>query len=308
MKSEHRIKTFLLLFLLVFLSGKHISAQELRCQVQVVHQKVTGSSEQLFLNMQRDIYEFMNNTHWTKHIYGQNERIECSILINIIKQPASDKFIATLQVQSRRPVFNASYTSVMLNYKEKESNFIFSYEEGTPLLFNPNNYNSLTTTLAFYAYIFLGLDYDSFGMLGGTEYFQMAQKLANLGQSSSSPGWKPYEDQKESNRYWLADAYNNDAYNNVRKIWYIYHRLGMDMMTQAISTARQTIGQNILTLKKSYIRKPSALIYKLFFLAKSDEIINIYKGTQPNERMPVYNALVEMDIANQNKYQVLKAQ
>jgi len=292
-------------FLLIFLL-QNAKAQELRCQIQVVHQKVTGGNDQLFQNMQRDIYEYMNNTHWTKHIYGQNEKIECSILINIIKQPASDRFIATLQVQSRRPVYNASYTSVMLNYKEKENNFVFTYEEGIPLQFNPNTYTSLTTTLAFYAYIIIGLDYDSFGMLGGGEYFQIAQKLSSMGQSSSDPGWRPYEDQKESNRYWLADAYNNDAYSNVRKIWYIYHRMGLDMMTQTVSTARQTIAQNIILLKKSYVRKPNALIYRLFFLAKSDEIINIFKESPPNERMPVYNALVEMDIANQNKYQVLK--
>ncbi len=298
-----KLQLLLIAFLSVVITGQ---AQELRCQIQVVHQKVTGSSEQLFQNMQRDIYEYMNSTHWTKNIFGNNEKIECSILINIIKQPASDKFIATLQVQSRRPVYNASYTTVMLNYKEKENNFIFNYEEGTPLQFNSNTYTSLTTTLAFYAYIILGLDYDSFSMQSGTEYFQIAQKLANLGQGSSDPGWRAYEDQKESNRYWLSDAYNNDAYSNVHKVWYIYHRLGLDMMIQNSSTARRTIAENIQTLKKVYVRKPNALIFRLFFLAKSDELINIFKEAPPSGRMIVYNNLVEMDIANQNKYQVLK--
>ncbi|MCK5538395.1 MAG: DUF4835 family protein [Bacteroidales bacterium] len=298
-------KAILIFLILSTLSTKLIS-QELNCQVQVVHQKVTGASDELFRTMQHDIYEFLNNTHWTKHVYAPNERIECSILINVIKQPASDRFIATLQVTSRRPVYNTSYNSSMLNYKEKENNFYFNYSEGTSLEYNPNVYNSLTTTLAFYANIILGLDYDSFGMLGGTEYFQAALKLANLGQGSNERGWLPYEDQKENNRFWLAEAFSNDAYSNVRKVNYLYHRLGLDQMTENISTSRRLISDNLQTIKKTYTKKPNALVFKLFFIAKSDELVNIFKDAQTAERMLAYNTLVEMDVANLTKYEVIK--
>lgn len=301
------IKKSLFLTFFAFFSLLSLKAQELNCQVQVVHQKVTGANEELFRKMQRDIYDFLNNTHWTEHIYSPNEKIECSFLINIIKQNSSDQFEATLQVTSRRPVFNSSYNTSMFNFKEKESNFIFRYSEGTSLEFNNNVFNSLTSTLAFYAYIVLGIDYDSFAMLGGTEHFQKALKIANLGQSAGERGWLPYEDQKENNRYWLAEAFTNDIYQDLRRISYIYHRLGLDVMSDNVTSGRRVISESLQTMKKSYTRRPNALIYKLFFINKSEELIQIFKESQLTEKNLVYNILVEMDIANQSKYEVLKS-
>lgn len=294
------------IFFSIIIGAENTSAQVLNCQVQVVHQKVTGANEELFKKMQRDIYDFLNNRHWTEHIFAQNEKIECSFLINIVKQNSSDQFEATLQVTSRRPVYNSSYNTSMLNFKEKESNFIFKYSEGLPLEFNLNVFSSLTSTLAFYAYIIIGIDYDSFGMLGGTEYFQNALKIANLGQSAGERGWLPYEDQKENNRYWLADAFTNDVYEDLRRINYLYHRLGLDQMADNLTSGRRVISESLQTMKKSYTRRPNALIYKLFFTNKSEELIQIFKESQPTEKTLAYNTLVEMDIANQSKYEVLK--
>ncbi|MBN2667170.1 MAG: DUF4835 family protein, partial [Bacteroidales bacterium] len=158
-------KGFFLLILLVQFAGI-IQSQELNCNVQVSAQKIQGSNRQVFESMQRDIYEFMNNTVWSNHVFSYAERVDCNILINLTEQYSADEFRGTIQVQLRRPVYNTTYNSTVLNFVD--NNFQFRYVEFQPLEFDPNSYrSSLVSVLAYYAYLILGFDYDSFSPLGG---------------------------------------------------------------------------------------------------------------------------------------------
>src|SRR5512133_1871483 len=162
------------------------SSQELNCNVQISAQRIQGSNRQVFENMQRDIYEFMNNTVWTNHVFSYSERIDCNILININEQISSDEFNGTIQIQVRRPVFNTTYNSTMLNFID--NSFRFRYVEFQPLEFDPTTHRSnLVSVLAYYAYIIIGFDYDSFSPLGGTEFFRIAEKIVNNAQNAPEP-------------------------------------------------------------------------------------------------------------------------
>lgn len=289
-------------FVLLLAIANPLKAQELNCQVQLNHQQIQGTNTQVFQTLQAAIYEFMNNRTWTDHAYNNDERIECSIMINLTEQIGSNRFVGTISVQSRRPVYNTAYNTVLLNYQEKKGDFRFEYIENEPLEFNENTHTSnLTSVLAFYAYIILGLDYDTFSEEGGTSYFQKAQKIVTNAQSTSEPGWKPYESLK--NRYWLAEDLLNDVYNPIRRCLYRYHRLGLDRMSDKLEAGRAEIAESLRLLQRVHRAKPSSFLMNLFFTAKSDEIVNIFSGSNsPMEKTKVANALKEIDVANSNKY------
>ena len=173
--------------------------------MQINSQKIQGTNRQLFQTLQTAIYEFMNNTSWTNHIYGQDERIECTVSLTLNEQIGSNEFRGTIQVQSRRPIFGTSYNTTMLNIVD--NNLQFRYIEFDPLEFSDTRHtNNLTSILAYYAYIILGFDYDSFSYLGGSEYFQKAERVVNNAQNTTDGerGWKAYEGNRK-NRYWLIE-------------------------------------------------------------------------------------------------------
>src|SRR5450759_3257775 len=212
-------KYYLLTFLVLF--PWIINAQELNCNVQISAQKIQGSNRQVFETMQRDIYEFMNSTVWTNHVYSYAERIDCNILINLNDQLSADEFRGTIQIQLRRPVFNTTYNSTMLNFID--NNFQFRYVEFQPLEFDPSTHRSnLVSVLAYYTYIILGFDSDSFAPLGGTEFFQMAEKIVTNAQNAPEPGWKTYDASRNRNRYWLVKNILDKEYEGARQFIYDY--------------------------------------------------------------------------------------
>ena len=214
-----RILKYLLPVFLILLP-EVILSQELNCNVQVSAQRVQGSNRQVFENMQRDVYEFMNNTVWTNHVFSYSERIDCNILINITDQISADEFNGTIQIQLRRPVFNTTYNSTILNFID--NNFRFRYVEFQPLEFDPTVHRSnLVSVLAYYAYIILGFDYDSFSSEGGTDFFQMAEKIVLNAQNAPETGWKPYDGSRNRNRYWLVKNLLDKEYEEVRP--YLFH-------------------------------------------------------------------------------------
>ncbi len=302
------MKKLLFIVLLAVFSITKITAQELSCQVQVVHQQIQGTNDQVFQTLQNAIYEFMNNRKWTDHVFGIDERIECSIMINLTEQSGSDRFTGTLSVQSRRPIFNTAYNSVLLNYQEGTNDFQFRYIENEPLEFNENAHlSNLTSVLAFYAYIIIGLDYDTFSNMGGTPYFQKAQQIVSNAQSASEPGWKAYEGLE--NRYWMAENLLDDVYSPLRKCLYRYHRLGLDVMSEKTDVGRAEIAESIRMLQKVHRAKPTSFLLKLFFTAKSDEIIDIFSQSYDMEKTKVVNVLKEIDPANGSEYEkILKSE
>jgi hypothetical protein len=281
-----------------------LQSQELNCNVQISAQKIQGSNRQVFESMQRDIYEFMNSTVWTNNVFSYAERIDCNLLINLTDQLSADEFKGTIQVQLRRPVFNTTYNSTMLNFMD--NNFQFRYVEFQPLEFDPNSYrSSLVSVLAYYTYMILGFDYDSFSPLGGTEFFQVAEKIVSNAQNASEPGWKPYDGSRNKNRYWLVKNLLDKQYEGVRRFIYEYDIDGLDRMESKAAEARTNIVESLRLLQEVYRAKPDPFMYLLQVVmeSKSDEIVNIFSEAFPEEKARVVEILTEIDPANKSKYE-----
>ena len=302
-----RFKKYLPLVFLILLPGVIIS-QELNCNVQVSAQRVQGSNRQVFENMQRDIYEFMNNTVWTNHIYSYSERIDCNILINITNQLSADEFNGTIQIQLRRPVYNTTYNSTILNFID--NNFRFRYVEFQPLEFDPTVHRSnLVSVLAYYAYIILGFDYDSFSSEGGTEFFQMAEKIVLNAQNAPETGWKPYDGSRNRNRYWLVKNLLDKEYEEVRQFVYQYNINGLDRLESKAAEARVAMVESLRLVQEVYRKKPDPFMYliQIVMEARTDELINIFSEAFPEEKSRVVQILTEIDPANKSKYEKITA-
>ena len=297
------IKRIYIIFLLFLVPGLTMG-QELKCNVQIVSQQVQGTNKQVFQTLQTAIYEFMNNQVWTNHVYGIDERIECNFMFNITEQLSADEFKGTLQIQSRRPIFNTNYNTVMLNYMDNDIHF--RYVEFEPLEFDETQYtSSLTSLLAFYAYIILGFDYDSFSYEGGTPYFQKADNIVSNAQNAREVGWKSFESTSHRNRYWLINDILDDKYAPIREFNYRYHRLGLDVMDSKVVEGRAVIAEALTTLQKVYRQKPDPFmqLLKVIMDAKADEFVNIFSDSFTEEKNRVVTILREIDPSNQAKYE-----
>ena len=296
---------------IIFLSFSllHSQAQELRCTVQVLSQQIQGTNKQIFKTMQQTILDFMNNTNWTNHVFATEERIECNILINITDQIGSDEFKGTMQIQCSRPVYNSSYNSVLLNYMDNDVHF--RYVEYETLEFNENSHtSSLTSLLAFYAYFIIGIDYDSFGYEGGTEFFQMAERIVNNAQNAPEKGWKPFESKDHKNRYWIIQSILEPEFSPIREFYYRYHRLGLDVMDSKVVEGRNQVTESIEKLQEVHRKRPDPFMHFLRIVldAKADEFVNVYEEGSPEERNRVYRMLTEIDPSNSTKYEKIKEQ
>jgi len=302
---NQRIKGLLLAVALLVLAGRgDVVSQELYCNVQVSAQKIQGSNREVFQNMQRDIYEFMNSMVWTDNVFSFSERIECNLLINLDEQLSADEFRGTIQVQLSRPVYNTTYESTVLNFVD--NNFQFRYVEFQPLEFNPSSHTSnLVSVLAYYAYLLIGMDFDTYSQGGGTPYFQVAEKIVTNAQNAPEQGWKPYDGSRNRNRYWLIKNILDSEYGGVRQFLYLYHLRGLDRMESDMTQARTEIYESLRRLQEVYRRRPDPFMYYMTVVldAKADEIVNIFSQGFPEEKNRVVQILTEIDPANETKYQ-----
>ena len=302
----HSLKYYLLTFL-VLIPGI-INSQELNCNIQISTQRIQGSNREVFETMQRDVYDFMNNTVWTNHVYSYAERIDCNILINLNDQLSADEFRGTIQIQLRRPVYNTTYNSTMLNFID--NSFQFRYVGFQTMEFDPNTHRSnLVSVLAYYAYIILGFDYDSFAPMGGTEFFQMAEKIVTNAQNAPEPGWKPYDGSRNRNRYWLVKNILNKGYEGVRQFIYEYDINGLDRLESRITEARTSMVESLRLIQDVYRRKPDPFMYlvQVVMDSKSAELINIFSDAFPEEKSRVVQILTEIDPANKAKYEKISS-
>jgi hypothetical protein len=296
------------LIILIICIALPANSQELNCNVQVSAQMIQGSNREIFTNMQRDVYEFINNTVWTNHVFSYAERLDCNLLINLTDQISGDEFKGTIQIQLRRPVFNTTYNSTMLNFVD--NNFQFKYVEFQTLEFDPTAHRAnLISVLAYYVYIMLGVDYDSYSSLGGTEFYQMAEKIVTNAQNAPEPGWKPYDGSRNRNRYWLVKNILNREYEGIRQFIYEYDINGLDRMESRISEARNNMAESLKLIQEVYRKKPDPFMYFLSIIvdSKSDELINIYTEAFPEEKSRVVQILTEIDPANKAKYEKITA-
>jgi len=290
----------MLIAALSILGSSGVSAQELNCTVQILSSQIQSSDKRAFETLRKAIYEFMNTRQWTNDQFRAEERIECSILINITKWNKLDLWEGTMQVQVRRPIFNSSYNSRILNINDQDC--IFNYLEYEPLEFSESTYiSNLTSMLAFYAYIIIGIDYDSYSPSGGTMFFQKAQSVANNAQAAPEPGWKAFENNKK-NKYNLVENILNEIYSPYRDCLYQYHRQGLDVMVDDINSGRLTILESLESLMPIYIRQRSSYILQVLFDAKADEIVKIFTEAPPDEKARVIKLMSKIDPANTTKY------
>ena|SRR2546428_4862856 len=277
------------------------SAQDLFCRVSVVHPQIQTSDERIFKALEKQIQEFLNNRKWAADNIQPQERIEASITINVSNWDGNSRFEATAQIQSSRPVFGASYNTPILNINDKDWNF--DYQELQALEYNESgdNNNNLALLLAYYANIIVGLDYDTFSLEGGTQYFNKAQTVLNNAQNSIYAGWKAYENDK--NRYWLTENLLNNIFKPVRDMNYMYHRRGLDLFYSNIDKGRTDLLTSLTTIERAYNERPTGFLFITFFTAKSDEIANILQKADPAMRLKVLPILKTIDPVNYNKYE-----
>jgi len=295
-----RIKT-LILSLVLFLSVQSY-AQEINCSVQVSARQIEGTDREAFRELQQALYEFINNTSWTNFNYKLEERIECTILLTLSERLSSDQYKGKLNLVLRRPVYKTNYNTTMFNYIDKDVQF--TYSEGEPLIFSEGTFNSnLTSMIAYYIYVFLGIDGDSYSKFGGAPYYEKAQNIVQNAQNTSEPGWKAFENMK--NRYWLTENLLNSQYRPIRESIYEFHRKGLDVMYDNVETGRNNIAESLKLLQQANRTKPGSFLLRLYLDAKRDEIIKIFGEGSPNTKAEVVNIMKEIDPANSSKYQTI---
>ncbi|NQT76284.1 MAG: DUF4835 family protein [Bacteroidetes bacterium] len=293
----HRKVALFILGLLVF---SQVYTQEIYCDVQINTQQVEGTDKKVFETLRTAIFEFMNNRKWTNYNFRIEERVECTILLNITNRISSDEFDAELNIALKRPIFNSAYNSTTMNYIDKE--FKFVYVEYQPLDFVENSFSSnLTSVLAYYIYFFLGLDFDSYMLYGGTPYFEKAESIVTSSQSANARGWKSFESQK--NRFWLVENFMNPSYQQLRKFMYEYHRLGLDVMYNDAAKGRASILKSmdyLIQLKNNW---PNLFGLQIIMDAKGDEFINVFSEGSATEKTRAVNMLKKLDPAQASKYE-----
>lgn len=279
-------------------------AQELNCQVDINSSQIQGSSlKQVLDQLKRSITEFMNNTKWTSDAFTQQEKIECSILIIVKEWNGTDQFSGSIQVTSRRPVFKSSYYTQVLNIEDEY--FQFQYQQFTQLdnTANINTFqNNLTSVLQYYAYVILATDYDSFSNAGGTAYWQKAQLVVQNAQTASESGWKQSQT-GQKNRWWLVENTLQPLFKGIRDCMYDYCMKGLDKMHESPEDGRAAVLKSLELLIPVAKSRPASYNMQVFFNAKRDEIINIFKGGSPEEKTKVMDILAIVDPAGTTKYQ-----
>lgn len=278
----------------------HLSAQELNCTVKVNHAQVQGTNTSVFETLETAITEFMNNRAWTELQFQKAERIDCTLTITVKKyDPASDAFTGELLFQLSRPVYNSNYNSTV--FSMKDPSFDFTYKEYDPLEWNENNLdNNLTALLAYYAYLFIGMDLDTFSPMGGTEVLHVVENIVNSAQMMGEKGWRAFDDDR--NRHAIINDYMETSMEPFRQMQYKYYREGLDEMANNADRGRTAVTEALEMLKEAHGNKPLSQLPQIFTDYKRDEIVNIYSGHgTEKEKEAVYDIVSNLN-ASQNTY------
>ena len=289
----------LFIALACLLSFSTLQAQELQCDVRVNSNKVQGSDKTIYQNLQTSLYEFINNTKFTDINFRQTEKIECSMLIDVTSREGN-YFTAEINLALRRPVYKSSYNTPMFNYIDRR--FYFEYTDGQTLDFNPNTYiSNITSTIGFYVYLFLGLDFDSFSYNGGDPFFAIAETIAHAAPQDpgTENGWSSTGRQ---NRYAIISDINNPSYQPLRQFIYDYHRQGLDMMSEKPDQARDAIMNSLAQLQLIYDRNPMCYFLQLLIESKREEIIQIFSQGDLKIRTEAANIMKTIDPSQTSRY------
>ena len=279
------------------------NSQELNARITVNSDKIQGTNKSVFTTLQTSLTEFVNNRKWTDATFAVNERIDCSMTI-IVNEQNDNTFSAEIQVQSRRPVYNSSYTTTLFNFRDTQ--FDFEYVEFEQLEFTGTSLTSnLTATIVYYIYIILGLDFDSFSPLGGKAYFEQAQQIVNLAQSQGTwNGWKAFDGNQ--NRHALITALTDNTSENFRNMWYTYHRKGLDEMAANPDRGRTTIIETLPLLEEVYKTRPTSVILQVYADTKLDELMSIYSKATSQEKQSALKLLSNIFPTQTKRLEALK--
>ena len=298
--------------LLLLLAAMRSQAQELNCKVDVSFDRIQNVDPKVFQALKKSLNEFVNNRKWTNDNFKASEKIDCTFFLNLTERtPNENIYKGTLNIQASRPVFNSGYNSSTVNFIDRE--VVFRFDESQTLQYDDNRVagsdalaSNLTAIIAYYSYIILGLDYDSFSPKGGDEYFKRALNIVNNApeEGKSIRGWKAAEGNR--NRYWLIDQILNPRFDAFRPYWYKYHRLGLDVLSQKPEEGRKVILDGIPTLTKINNDNPTSILLQFFFNAKSSEYVNVLQQSTKEERKDYIDQLSKMDVPNTPKYRAIK--
>ena len=288
-------KTILLLLALLLCSLHAVAddeATELNCEVEVNSDKITNGSKDVFNELKQAVTDYMNTTKWTNATFGTNEKIYCKLMFTLSSwDDATGLMKGDLQIQSQRPVFNSTYTTALINFKDTKVDF--SYETGHQLVFSEMEMeDNLTAILNFWAYMIIAIDFDSFELNGGDPYYEKAAQVVRLAQSSGESGWKAFED--NTNRSAVLSAFTDKGTSPIRQILYDYHRMGLDQMVVTVDKGRSAITHTLENLAKIYDVAPMSVCLSMFKDAKLDELINVYSKANMTEKESVYEMLYQV--------------
>ncbi len=285
--------------------------QELQARVTVLANRVsTQVDKKIFNTLQASIHDFLNNRKWTTDVYQPNEKIDCSFFLNIDEELGQNVYRASLTIQAARPVYNSTYASPLLNFKD--DNIVFRYQEFQPLEFNENRVQgndpvaaNLTAVLAYYVNIILGLDYDAFALRAGDVYFKKAQNIVNNApEGRDVAGWKPFDGVR--NRYWLAENLNNNRFALIHDALYTYYRKGMDTFYEDEKAGRLEILNGLNYLNTVQTDNPNSMFMQVFFQGKSNELVKIFSKANADQKIRARELLLKLDISNSAVYKELK--
>lgn len=304
MSGEFRNKIVAAVLLIVcWVQINPAQAQEVNATVQVVAPRVQLSNKQILNTLQNSIQQFINNRKWTEEKVAVSEKVNFSLFINI-NAINNDQFEGTAQLQVTRPVFNSSYKTTVMQFNDEDISF--AYREFENLDYQENmNMNDLTTLLAYYVYIALGVEYDSFGELGGSPFFTKAQAIVNI--MTNKPGWNQGDGRGFRNRFYLADNFNSPRFKDFRELNYNYHRNGMDQFHEDPVSARENITNSLKSIAETSQSNRNSLLQKLFFTTKWPELVEIYKGGTSAEKTLIVRLLNDLDPTNSQRYEKIKS-
>jgi hypothetical protein len=293
---------FSLILLLSAGSATTLQAQELNCKVTVNAQRVQTTERRIFTDMENAFTQFFNGRKWTNDVFKPEERINCNIIINMEEMPSVGNFKAAVQVLSARPVYNSGYETLVFNFADRD--WQFDYTESQPLQFNENAFTSnITSMLAYYAYIILGMDYDTYSKMGGTPYFEKAFLVVNNAQQSGAVGWDQFGNNR--NRYWLTENLMNAAMIPLREAAYEYHLQGLDLFQEKPDESRTAILQTLKKVQQVKAARPNSIYPISFMDAKLDELVNIYSQGDMSVRRQAYDILTKLDPGENDKLQAI---
>jgi Domain of unknown function (DUF4835) len=293
------LKRFLTLLIFLFPVGLSYG-QDINCRVIINSEGVELSDKTIFKDMQEAIRDFVNNTKWSADIYNPEERIKLNLFLTITDMPSLTSFRAKVQITTARPVFGASYESLLFNYLDEE--WSFSYAQSAPLLYSETRYDSeLTSLLAFFVYIAIGMDNDSFSPVSGKPYYQKAQDALVNAQQAGGPGWQSYGSSKS--RYWIQENLNSQIFDKFRQSIYEYHRNGLDIMMDNPEDGRKNIANSLKLIQDVMKQVPLSSLINFYLDGKRSEIINAFQEGEPAVKKQAYDILIEMDPTKTDEYE-----